>query len=111
MRALAHPTRGAILELLVGEKGLSPGSIAEKLEIKAANAGYHVDVLLACGAIEVAPGAELGERLLRLAQRSREDKKDWLDVSGSMRDDVTEAELKNLIEIAADLPPGNARGS
>ncbi len=109
LRALAHPIRGAILELLVGDKCLAAGSVAEQLEIKAANASYHLDVLLACGAIEVAPEAQQGERLLRLSRPSRKNrdigKKRWLDVSGSMRDDVSEAELKTLIRIASELPP------
>ena len=53
--------------------------------------------------------------MIRLPQPSPaaagESKKSWLDVAGSMRDNVSEAELKNLIEIASDFPPGYASGS
>ena len=111
-RALAHPTRGAILELLHGEKGVGPRSISEKLGIKAANACYHVDVLVTCGAVEVVLGEKRrGERLIRLARPSRASKGNWLDVAGSRRDDVSEAQLRNLIEIASDFRPGYAQGS
>lgn len=113
-RAVAHPTRRAVLELLIGKKGLSPNSIAEKLEVGAANARYHVDVLLACGAIEAVlkDGGRRGERLVRLARSMRPKDQSWLDPSGSMRDDVSVAQLKNLIEIAGDLPPGyDVRGA
>jgi DNA-binding transcriptional ArsR family regulator len=110
---VAHPTRRAILELLVGQKGLSPGSIAEKLEVGVANAKYHVDVLLACGAIEaVLEDGRRGERLVRLARSTRPRDQSRLDASGSMRDDVSVAQLKNLIEIAGDFPPGyDVRGA
>ncbi len=110
-QALAHPTRGAILELLTGEKQLSPGSISEKLGVEAANARYHVDVLAACGAVEAAPDGKRGERLVRLPQPKRKKKKSQLDPSGAMREGVSEAQLKNLIETASDFPPGYARGA
>lgn len=111
-RALAHPTRRATLDLLRGEKGLAPSSIAGKLGIGAANASYHVDVLTACGAIEVVPDeGRGGERLVRLAEPSPENGKAWREVSDSMRDDVSAAQLKSLIEMAAHLRPRPAPGA
>lgn len=111
-RALDNPTRQGILDLLTGERGFGLGSIAEKLGISAANAGYHVGVLSACGAVELWVDEERGgERLVRLAKTPEQRKKEWLDVAGSMRDDVTPAELKSLIEIAAELRPGPAPGT
>lgn len=105
-RAIAHPTRRAILKLLRGGKGLPPSAIAEKLEVRAANARYHVDVLLACRALEPVEEEERrGERTVRLFSLSRP-KRRKLDPTGAMRDDVTEDQLKNLIEIAGDLGTG-----
>jgi DNA-binding transcriptional ArsR family regulator len=110
-RALAHPTRSAILELLIGEESLSPGTISEKLGVKAANACYHLDVLAVAGALEAAPGDKGGEGLFRIPQPSPKAKKSRLDASGSMRPGVSEAQLKSLIETASDFPPGYARGA
>jgi DNA-binding transcriptional ArsR family regulator len=109
-RALDHPTRRAILDLLVGEKGLGPSSISEKLGIPAANAVYHVDVLLACGAVEAVPDKR-GERIVRLPQSPPKIGKDGLEASGSMREDVSPAQLKSLIEMASHLRPRPAPGA
>jgi DNA-binding transcriptional ArsR family regulator len=111
-RALDHPTRRSILDLLVGAQGLGLGSLAEKLEVKVANVAYHVDVLIACDVVEVVPGRRRGERRIRLPQASSPQYgKNSLDVSGSKRDDITEAQLKSLIEMAAHLRPGHAPGT
>jgi len=111
-RALDHPTRRAILDLLIGEKGIGPSLISEKLGVGAANASYHVDVLTACGVVEVMPGeGRRGERLIRLPQSPAENKKNWLDVSGSKRDDISAVQLKSLIETASELRPRPASGS
>jgi DNA-binding transcriptional ArsR family regulator len=111
-RELAHPTRRAILELLAGEQGLAPRSIAGRLELPVAGVAYHVEVLTACGAVETAVGKRRGERLARLAGPPvRKGRKDPLDASGSMRADVSEAQLKSLIEMASHLRPGHAPGA
>lgn len=87
-------------------------SIAEEIGIPAANARYHLDVLSACGAVEaVADEGCGGERVIRLARTAEQRKREWLDVSGSMRDDVTPAQLKSLIEIASQLRPGSSPGT
>jgi len=111
-RALDHPTRRAILDLLIGEKGIAPRAISEKLGVGAANASYHADVLIACGLVEVAPGGgRRRERVIRLPRSPVENKKRWLDLSGSMRDDISAAQLKSLIEAASELRPGSAPGT
>jgi len=109
--ALDHPTRRAILDLLAGEEGLGPGSIAEKLGVPVANAGYHVDVLTVYGAVEPASDKRHGERLVRLPRSASASRKNRLDVSDSRRDNVSEAQLKSLIEMAAHLRPRHAPGA
>ena len=110
-RALDHPTRRAILDLLTDDKGIGSSAISEKLGVRPANAGYHLDVLTASGAIEIVEGKRPGERLVRLPRSSARGKKNPLSASGSMRDDVSEAQLKSLIEMAAHLRPGHAPGA
>lgn len=111
-RVLAHPTRSAILELLLGEKGLGPSSISEKLGIRPGNASYHVEVLTGCGAVEAVPNEKRrGEPLIRLPQPAPQRERNRPNVSDSRRDDVSAAQLKSLIEMAAHLRPGHAPGA
>jgi DNA-binding transcriptional ArsR family regulator len=111
--ALAHPTRSAILRLLIGTEGLSPDSLSEKLEVAAAKVRYHVDVLTRCGAVEaVKDGGRRDELLIRLAPLASERKRHPHKVSDGFRDDVSEAQLRDLIEIAGDLGIGyDGRGA
>lgn len=111
--ALAHPTRSAILRLLIGTSGLTPGVLSEKLGVKAAYVRYHVEVLTSCGAVEaVKDGGRRGELLIRLVPLAGEKKSRRRKVSDGLRDDVTEEQLRNLIEIAGDLGTGyDGRGA
>lgn len=106
-RALAHPMRSAIMRLLIGTSGLSPKVISEKLETTAARVRYHVDVLTECGAVEaVKDGGRADELLIRLAPLPSERKPGRTEVADGLRDDISEAQLRNLIEIAGDLGIG-----
>jgi len=111
--ALAHPTRGAILRMLIGTEGLTTGTLAEKLGMPAAKVKYHVGVLTRCGAVEaVKEGGRGGELLIRLAPLASERKQPPRKVADGFRADVTEAQLRNLIEIAGDLGTGyDGRGA
>jgi DNA-binding transcriptional ArsR family regulator len=52
VRALAHPLRVRVLEVL--EKGpSSPKRIADELDVRLGNVSYHVGVLAECGCIEL----------------------------------------------------------
>jgi ArsR family transcriptional regulator, arsenate/arsenite/antimonite-responsive transcriptional repressor len=51
LAALAHPARLRLFRLLVvaGAQGLTPGAIAEQLELPAATLSFHLKELLAAG--------------------------------------------------------------
>lgn len=110
-RALVHPTRRAILKLLAAGKELRPGAIAEKLDLGAANVAYHVKVLTDCGAVETTKSEHRGERPVRLPGPSPTVGTKGLELSGSRRADVTEAQLKSLIEMASHLRPNRGAGA
>ena len=105
--ALAHPTRSAILRTLVGTQGLELDALAEKVGVTAARLRYHLDVLRVCGAIEaVRDAGRRGEQLIRLAPLESERKPRQGPVADGLREDVSEEQLRHLIEIAGDLKTG-----
>jgi DNA-binding transcriptional ArsR family regulator len=53
VRAVAHPLRVEILEVLVGKGEMSPTQIAETLQSKPGNVSYHVNVLRECEVLEL----------------------------------------------------------
>jgi len=111
-RAVAHPTRKAILQLLAEEKGLPPRSISERLGIEGPRARYHVHVLAACGAVEAVSGEGRPEPLLRLAPPPPACEQSWRDASGSLRDGISRAQLQSLIEQSGELRRGyDGRGA
>lgn len=54
VRALSHPVRAEILQVLLGERELSSNLIAARVEAKSAVVHYHLTVLQQCEAIELA---------------------------------------------------------
>ena len=53
VRAVAHPLRVEILEVLVGKGEMSPTQIAATLQSKPGNVSYHVNVLRECEVLEL----------------------------------------------------------
>ena len=105
VRALAHPSRIAILETLVDEQGLGLGQLSEKLEVKPAKASYHVGVLTDSGMVEAvpAPGNEV-EPLFRLTPRSPIGSQRWGEISEAMRGEISTALLRTLIGEGRGFP-------
>jgi DNA-binding transcriptional ArsR family regulator len=105
VRALAHPSRIAILETLVDEEGLGLSQLSEKLEVKPAKASYHVNVLTDSGMVEAvpAPGNEV-EPLFRLTPRSPIGSQRWGEISESMRGEISTALLQTLIGEGRGFP-------
>jgi DNA-binding transcriptional ArsR family regulator len=62
MRALAHPTRVAALELLGREGSLTATQLGEILDESAANMSFHLRTLAKYGFVEEAPGGSGRER-------------------------------------------------
>jgi DNA-binding transcriptional ArsR family regulator len=54
VRALSHPVRAEIMQMLIGEREVSSQRMAVKLEMKRDGVSYHLGVLRQCGAIELA---------------------------------------------------------
>ncbi len=105
VKALAHPSRIAILETLVDEEGLGLERLAEKLEAKPANVNYHVNVLIDSGMAEsvLAPGSK-SEQLFRLTPGSPIGRQRWGEIPESMRGDLSAALMQTLIGEARAFP-------
>jgi DNA-binding transcriptional ArsR family regulator len=68
VRALSHPVRAEILQVLLGEREVSSNLIAAQLEEKSAVVHYHLTVLQQCEAVELARTEQRGgapERFFR----------------------------------------------
>jgi predicted ArsR family transcriptional regulator len=114
VRAVAHRDRIAILEALIDAEVLSLGEIANKLGIKPASVNYHVDVLIASGAIEAvqADPHPAAERTFRLSPLSMIGNQRWRELSTAARDCIATALLEGFVGRAASfLPPHGSRGA
>lgn len=114
VRALAHPSRVAILETLTDEKGLGLNRISEKLALKPANVSYHANVLVESGVIEAVPAGRGGatEQVFRLTPRSPIGNQPWGEISDSMRGEISTVLLQSFMERARNFPPGyDVRGA
>jgi DNA-binding transcriptional ArsR family regulator len=104
VRALGHPLRVKILEVLQARKA-SPSELAELLSAPLGNVAYHVRVLEKCGCIEqVATARRRGavEHYFRARPRSYIGHQDWRKTPKSLRDGVTGASLGTFFDRAAD---------
>ncbi len=104
MRALGHPLRVKILEVVQLRKA-SPSELTDLLQAPLGNVAYHVRVLEKCGCIEqVATARRRGavEHYFRARPRSYIGHQDWRKVPKSLRDAVTGASLGTFFDKAAD---------
>ena len=72
-RALAHPTRGAILKLIREHGALSPVKVSDQLASAVSNVAYHFGILSNLGLIEIdheAPRRGATEHFYRLSTRT-----------------------------------------
>ncbi len=68
IRALAHPTRQALLELLLAEGSLTATECGKRLGESAAGCSFHLRQLAKYGFVEEAPGGTGRQRPWRLAR-------------------------------------------
>ncbi len=102
VRALAHPLRVEILQLL-NERAASPNEMVTLLGYPLGNLAYHSRVLERCGCIEVVRTAQRRgavEHYFRAVPRSYIGHQDWRKVPRSVRGDVTRASLESFMNRA-----------
>jgi len=104
VRALAHPLRVQILEVL-NERQASPNELMEILDYPLGNVAYHTRVLEKCGCIElVTTERRRGaiEHFFRAKPRSYIGHQDWRKVPRSVRSEVSGASLEAFVDRAID---------
>jgi predicted ArsR family transcriptional regulator len=84
LRALAHPLRWKLLDLLNSEQSATATRCAEVLDESVASCGYHLGILAKYGYIEPAPGQAGREKPWRLISRHQDLSPDGLDESGAL---------------------------
>ena len=102
VRALAHPLRVEILQLL-NEREASPNEMSDMLGYPLGNVAYHARVLERCGCIEVVRTAKRRgaiEHYFRAVPRSYIGHQDWRKVPRSVRGGVTAASLDSFMNRA-----------
>jgi DNA-binding transcriptional ArsR family regulator len=104
VRALAHPLRVQILEVL-NEREASPNELMELLGFPLGNVAYHTRVLEKCGCIELVRterrrGAV--EHYFRAKPRSYIGHQDWRKVPRSVRNEVSGASFEAFLDRVID---------
>jgi DNA-binding transcriptional ArsR family regulator len=104
VRALAHPLRVKILEVL-NVRQASPNELAEILSYPLGNVAYHTRVLEKCDCIELL-GTERRrgavEHFFRAKPRSYIGHQDWRKVPRSVRNEVSGASLEAFLDRVFD---------
>jgi predicted ArsR family transcriptional regulator len=101
LRALSHPTRMALLELLEEEGPLTATQAGERLGESPANASFHLRTLARYGYVEEAPGGHGRERPWQVVRRSNEIPGDELGpeaklAAGALLQLIRERDLQRL---------------
>lgn len=91
MRALGHPLRVEILQIL-NERDASPNELTDLLEVPLGNVAYHTRVLERCGCVELVRTAQRRgavEHYFRAVPRSYIGHQEWRKVPRSVRSGVS----------------------
>jgi len=84
LRALAHPLRWKLLDLLNSEQSATATRCAEVLGESVASCGYHLGILAKYGYIEPVPGRAGREKPWRLISRHQDLSAAGLDEAGAL---------------------------
>lgn len=102
VRALAHPLRVQILEIL-GERVASPNWISEELETELTHVAYHTRTLRKCGCLELVETAQrrgATEHFYKASPDAFIGGRAWRGVPRSLRGAVTGASLQSFMDRA-----------
>ena len=84
LRALAHPLRWKLIDLLDSEQSATATRCAEVLGESVASCGYHLGILAKYGYIEPVPDRAGREKPWRLASRRQDLSAEGLDEAGAL---------------------------
>jgi hypothetical protein len=84
LRALAHPLRWKLIDLLNSEQSATATRCAEVLGESVASCGYHLGILAKYGYVEPAPDRAGREKPWRLATRRQDLSSEGLDEDGAL---------------------------
>jgi DNA-binding transcriptional ArsR family regulator len=104
VRALAHPLRVQILEVL-NEREASPNELMTDLDYPLGNIAYHTRVLEKCGCIELVRTEKRRgavEHYFRAKPRSYIGHQDWRKVPRSVRNEVSGAAFEAFLDRVVD---------
>ncbi len=112
LRALSHPTRWKVIELLQLERTATATRCAEYSGESVASCSYHLNMLAKYGFVQLADGGQGREKPWRLARRDQSWEAAELDTEGAMAAetlseivlDHSHAQMKDFVRRASLLP-------
>jgi hypothetical protein len=104
LRALAHPLRWKLIDLVASEQSATATRCAEVLGESVASCGYHLGILAKYGYVEPVPDRVGREKPWRLASRRQDLSAGGLDEAGALAAQAaTEVFLDHELERIKDL--------
>jgi DNA-binding transcriptional ArsR family regulator len=99
MKALGHPVRQRILQVLSQREEASPSQIAQLIDEPLTNVGYHARVLVKCDAIELVRTEVSGssvEHFYRPKVRAVVDEDNWRNIPENVRESLLDQTFQQI---------------